>query len=301
MKSTINTVTALLLLFFVTAGCKKEDALTPSSEKENVYGDYTLPQGNHTYDADIVQLFQKYNTLFLYKYVPNDLYYQGNEYSGGIYDAAKDSTIWYGYFDVPASEAYVGQQLSLLKEIWLKFYPDAMLKMMLPKKVFLLDSFFFAYNGPGKPVDNWPTFYDTYQGEDFFAVSWGGTRINTITVAEKYAFKSTLNALFLTTARKKGLIKRSAPFSALTDYTAVTYTNYLSMGVIDYYNRTPDTDWDAFMTMIVSNSYTDLTSPGGYLDPSVDTSGLIRKKYDVMIAWFKSVWGVDLQAIGNAM
>jgi len=300
MKSFVNIVTVLLLLF-IGAACKKEGTLSPSPEKEQVYSEYSLPQGNHAYDADIVQLFQKYNTLFLYKYAPHDLYAQGNEYTGGTYDAAKDSTTWYGYFDVPANENFVGQQLDLLKNTWLRFYPDNMLKAMLPKEVFLLDSFFYAYNGPGKPVDNWPTFYDTYQGNDFFAVAWGGSRITAMTAAKKYALKSTLNTMFLTTARKKGLIRRSTAFSAVSNYAAVTYTNYLQQGVIDFYSRSPDTDWDAFMTMIVSNTYSDLTAPGGFLNPGVDTSGLIRKKYDLMIAWFKSVWGVDLQAIGNAI
>lgn len=299
MQPVINKLSALLLLFLLAAGCKKEAALTATEEKENVYGDHTLPQGNHTYDADILQLFQKYNTLFLYKYVPHDLYYQLKDYTGGKYDAVKDST-FYGYFDVPANENYIGQQLGLLKDTWLKFYPDVALKAMLPKKVFLLDSFFYAYTGKGKPIDNWPYLYDTYQGEDFFAVTWGGSRITSISAAERYSLKSTLNALFLKTARQKQIIVRSQAFSTVSNYTAATWSNYWELGLIDYYSRTPDTDWDAFVTMIVSNTYADLTAPGGYLSSSWDTKGLIRKKYDIMIAWFKTNWGIDLQAIGNA-
>ena len=300
MKSIVNRITALCLIACLVTACRKEEKLTASPDRENVYGDYTLPQGNHPYDTEIVQMFQQYNTLFLYKYVPHDLYYQVIYNTGGIYDAVKDSTTRYGYFDVPANEAYVGQQLDLLKEIWLKFYPDALLKAALPKKVFLLDSFYFAYAGAGKPTDNWPTLYDTYQGEDFFAVTWGGTRLNAITMAEKYDLKSTLNTMFLTLAHQKGAIKRSTAFTALTNYPAVTYTNYYEMGIINYYTRTPDTDWDTFMQTIVSNSYASLTAPGGVLHPGVDTKGLIRKKYDLMIAYFKTVLGVDLQAIGDA-
>ena len=80
----------------------------------------------------------------------------------------------------------------------------------------------------------------------------------------------------------------------------MTYTNYYEQGVIDYYRRSPDQDWDAFMETIVSNTYTTLTSSGGVLHPGIDTKGVIRKKYDVMIAYFKNAFGVDLQAIGNA-
>jgi hypothetical protein len=295
-----SIITALLFTICVAAGCKKEEKLTPSEEKEDVYGDHTLPQGNHAYDAEILQLFQKYNTLFLYKYVPNDLYYQLRDFTGGMYDPVKDSTTHYGYFDVPANEAWIGQQLNLLKDIWLKFYPDAVLKTMLPKKVFLLDSIYYALNGPGKPIDNFYESFSTYQGEDFFAVTWGGPRLNTITAAEKYDYKSTLNLLFLTTARQKGMVQRISAFTALTNYPAVTYVNHYELGVIDYYRRSPDADWDVFVETIVSNSYSKLTSPGGVLHSGVDTKGLIRKKYDIMIAYFLNTFGVDLQAIGNA-
>src|SRR5687767_1853430 len=118
MRSIINRLTAFLCLCCFVTACKKEEKLSPTEEKENVYGDHTLPQGNHAYDADILQLFQKYNTLFLYKYVHHDLYYSQGYYSGytgGTYDPVKDSVTRVGYFDVPANEAWIGQQLNLLK------------------------------------------------------------------------------------------------------------------------------------------------------------------------------------------
>lgn len=303
MQPIIRSFTALLLLFVLAAGCKKEKALTPSGKKENEYGDYSLPQGNHPYDADIVQLFRKYNTLFLYKYVSHDLYYQVGDFTGGTYDAVKDSVTRYGYFDVPAGEAYVGKQLDLLKDTWLKFYPDAVLTAMLPKKVFLLDSIYFANMGAGKPIDNidFSHFPDTYTGEDFIAVTWGGPRIDAMSADRKYTYKSAVNTTFLTIARQKGLIMRSTAFTALTDYKSVNWANYNEMGVIDWLSTSPDVDWDTFVTTIVSNTYNQLTSPGGVLSPDVDTKGLIRKKYDIMIAYFQSVYGVDLQAIGNTM
>jgi len=300
MKIVVNILTVLLWSWCIS-GCSKEEKLTPSEAKENVYGNHTLPQGNHPYDTEILGLFNKYSTMFLYKYVPNDLYYNINTWQGGAYNAAIDSTTRGGYFDVPANEAYVGVQLNLLKDIWLKYYPDSLLKGGMPQKVYLLDSFYFAYPGKGKPsgAGNWPSFYDLFEGGDYILVAWGGSRINTITPAEKYAVKGPLNAFFLSIAYKRGMIKRSPAFTGLTNYAVITYTNYRDYGIIDYYRSTADKDWIAFMETIVSNSYTQLTSPGGVLHSSYDTKGLIRKKYDVMIAWFKSAFGVDLQAIGN--
>lgn len=302
MQFIIKPFTALLLLFILAAACKKEEALTPSDKKENEYGDYSLPQGNHAYDADIVQLFRKYNTLFLYKYVSHDLYYQVGDFTGGTYDAVKDSVTRYGYFDIPAGEAYVGKQLDLLKDTWLKYYPDSILTALLPKKVFLLDSIYFANMGDGKPLDNIDTnrVPDVYTGEDFMAVTWGGARLDTMSAARKYTYKSAVNSTFLTIAHQKGLIRYSSAFAALTNYAAKTWSNYNELGLIDYYSSSPDIDWDAFMIMIVSNSYDALTAPGGFLSLDVDTRGVIRKKYDIMIAYFRSVYGIDLQAIGNA-
>lgn len=300
MKIAVNILTALLLMSCMITGCKKEGKLTPSEEKENVYGDHTLPQGNHPYDADILQLFQKYQTLFLYKYVHHDLYYNINYDLGGVYDPVKDSTTKYGYFDVPAKEAYVGKQLDMLKDLWLKYYPDALLKQGLPKKVYLLDSFYYAYNGPGKPLDNWPEFTDFYKGPDYFAISYGGAYLDNITPAEKYALKGKLHAATLALARAKGAIKPTTAFAAVTNYSTLVWNNYYPQGALGYWQLDAGKDLDLYMEAIVSHSYTELTAPGGILHPGVDTKGLIKKKYDMVIAYFQSTFSIDLQAIGNA-
>lgn len=300
MKSILNILTVVTLSSWLVTGCKKEEKLTASTTPEPLYSGHTLPQGNHPYDADIAQLFQKYNTLFLYKYVPNDLYYNINAYLGGAYDSTKDSTTRGGYFDVPADQAYVGMQLDLLKEIWLNYYPDSLLKQGLPQKVYLVDSFFAAYPGPGKPIANMYSYNEVYTGGDYILATWGGARVQTISPSDKYVFKGMLNAAFLAFAHAKGVIKRSSSFTALTDYSAFNYGNYYDYGIIDYFRSTPDADWDAYVEAIVSNSYATLTSPGNILDPAVDTQGLIQEKYTIVIAYFKAAFGVDLQAIGNA-
>ena len=300
MKIIANRLRVLLCSLLLVTACKKEEKLTPSEGKENVYSDHTLPQGNHAYDATIVNLFQKYNTMFLYKYIPNDLYFNINTYFGGSYDAKKDSTTRGGYFDVPANEAYVGMQLDLIKELLLKYYSDDLLRQGLTQKVYLVDSFYFAYSGPGKPVDNWPFLYDVYEGGDYMLVAWGGTRLNTMTKEEKYSLKGQLNALFLSITHKRGVIKPTAAFATLTNYSSVTWNNYYPLGALDYYLINADKDWDLYVQAIVSNSYASLIAPGGILHAGVDTKGIIRKKYDLVIAYFKTVLGVDLQAIGDA-
>jgi len=303
-----------LLSSLLTAGCKKEAKLTPTTTPENVYGDSTLPQGNHPYDADILDLFKKYHTLFLYKYTPRDIYYNVNVSQQGIYDTATDQITKPGWFDVPADQQYVGQQLAMLKEIWLNYYPDSLLRKGLPQKVYLLDSFYYAalpwpYTAHGKPTDfiDPDAIGDGYSGGDFIIATWGGARITSITQAGKYQLKGKLNSAFLASAHKLGIVKVSTTFTALTDYSAVNWNTYMDQGVIGYYYdaqwylpSNPDADWDKYVDVIVSNSYDALTSSGNILSPDTDTKGVYKKKYDVMINYFKTTFGVDLQAIGNA-
>jgi len=302
MRKLLYILIVALSSWLMTA-CKKEAKLTPTTAPENVHSEHDLPQGNHPYDADIQQLFDRYHTLFLYKYVRHDLYYAVTEDLGGTYDSASDKTIKAGYFDVPADQAYVGKQLDLLKELWLHYYPDSLLKGGLPQKVYLVDSFYFAYPGPGKPTDNWPEMHDVFSGGDYMLTAWGGARIESITPEEKYSMKGQLNSIFLGFAHTLGTVRPTAAFKVVTDYSALKWNNTYAVGVIEYNwygSNGPDFDWDSFVKTIVSNSYTVLTSPGGVLDPSVDVNGLIRKKYDIVIAYFMSNYGVDLQAIGNA-
>jgi hypothetical protein len=137
--------------------------------------------------------------------------------------------------------------------------------------------------------------------------TWGGARIAGITQADKYVEKGRLNAAFLAFAHKQGVVKVGKAFSGLTDYSTVTWSNYLDLGVMyyvlggNYYLATnAGTDWDKLVEMIVSNSYDVLTSSGNILSPDTDTKGMYMKKYNVIINYFKTTFGVDLQAIGNA-
>lgn len=297
MKRLINYTAILILL--MAAACKKEAALTPTEKPEDVYGDHTLPQGNHPYDADIVAFFKKYNTLILYKYKPNDLYHNQADWLGGAYDATTNKTRG-GLFDVPSEETYVGKQLDLMKEVMLKFYPDDFLLKGLPKKVFLVDSFFLADRGTGTPQYNLTENLFAYTGSDFLLFTYGGSRIETITQEEKNLLKGKVNTVWLSTLTERQIVKRQSAFHALTDYNNIDYWYPQDQGIIDYYKSTPEKDWNCFVETIVSKPYSELIAPGGELHPSFDTKGLIRKKYDILINYFRNAFGIDLQAIGNA-
>ncbi len=304
----IKIILVLALLQWCTVSCYKEDVLTPTEETENVYNKHTLPQGNHDYDTEIVALFQKYNTLFLYKYVPHDLYYNKSEWLGGIYDSKCDSIIRTGLFDVPADESYVGDLLVLLKDIWLRYYPDSFLKNNLPGRVFMLDSLFWipAYckGLKGHPQDYLWNNHLAYAGGDYIAVTWGGERIEHITPDEWYKLKSAINSVFLAKSASMGGNKPTDAFLAVSDYSVSVpwWEDGYKYGFIKPTSDKQE-DWNTFIEAIVSNTYDILTSSGenGFLHPDKDINGLIRQKYDIIIEYFLAVHEVDLQAIGNAV
>ena len=64
-----------------------------------------------------------------------------------------------------------------------------------------------------------------------------------------------------------------------------------------------------YVEAIVSNTYEDLIAEypatnytnKGILNPVKDVNGLIRQRYDILIKHMKDTYGIDLQAIGNAL
>ncbi|MDR1414325.1 MAG: hypothetical protein LBI96_00810 [Odoribacteraceae bacterium] len=297
----------LALALACTVACEREETLTPSAP-ENIYGDPTLPQGDHPYDATILDWFAKYNTLFLYKYVPHDLYFNATRWLGGTYDPVRDTTFagfnaqnHTGYFDVPADERYVGEQLSLIREVLLDFYPEAYLKQCLPKKIFLLDSIYWSTSKKGKPLVN---LCQTFTGGDFIAISWGAARVQTITTAEKALLRDSLNGAFISVAINRGGATRPAAFEAISNYSDPNiFTRYNELGILDPWVRDAAADWRFFLKTIVSTSRQTLNAAAGtknFLHPSFDVNGLVRRKYDVVIDYFMQEHGIDLQAIGDA-
>lgn len=290
----------ILCLAWGLSGCYHEDSLHASPEKENVYSEYDLPQGDHDYDKIIVEMFEKYNTLFLYKYNPVDVYYDKDKYLNGTYFPEQDSTAS-GLFYVPSDEAWVGKQVELLQELWLKYYPDAFLKR-LPLKVFLADSLYSAKSGLGTPVELLNITYLVRRGIDYIMVTYGSSRIEKMTQAEKYEFKRSLHRVFLDHLD----LPVTSEFAEVSNYTIFSNTNYKKYihvyGFLNWENSTtPQDDWFSYIDAIVDHPYDELISDGeyGYLHPSKDTQKRILQKYNMVIDYFKNNYQIDLQKISN--
>lgn len=299
----MKTIIYLAIILSITIGvlgCKKEGSLIASQEPENIYSEYTLPQGNHDYDQDIKTLFNRYNTLFLYKYNPKDIYYNSDTYLAGTYYTKNDSTSS-GMFDVASDEAWVGKQIDLLKELWLDYYPDNFLKK-LPLKVFMVDSLYTAKSGYGSPSSLINNNILARKGVDYFLVTYGSKRISTMTQQEKYTYKKALHRTFLDN------IDLPVPkdFAEVSNYTIFSNVNnkaYMNFyGFINWdQSKTPKDDWKVFMDAIIDQPYSVWISDGplGFLHPSKDTQKRILKKYNIVIDHFKKEYQIDLLKISN--
>lgn len=298
----VNIILIWMALITTTIGCvKKEKVLTPTPEPENIYGDHTLPQGNHEYDSEIVAFYKKYNTLILYKYEDKDIFWNMTQSIGQVsYDGQTDITTR-GYQYTPADENYIGPQLELLKTQFFKYFTDDLLKKYLPRKIFLMDHFTFIEGGKGKPEQQARKEFLVTSGVDYIAVAGGREDILSMKAEDKRTFRGQIVYFFLQQLIARGVAKPIAAFTNLTNYSLsmptwdLTYGN----GIVDWNRRQPNSDWEAYVEMITTTTYEDLIGPGGFLSPGIDKKGVIRKKYEVMINYFKSEFNIDLSAIGN--
>ncbi|MRG48383.1 hypothetical protein GFS24_24925 [Chitinophaga sp. SYP-B3965] len=299
-----NVGVILFLLCVITAGCdKKEDALVATEAPEAVYGDHTLPQGDHDYDDNIVDFYKKYNTLILYKFEDKDIFWDVSRAINQCkYDPVTNKTTS-GYMYTRADEAYISQQLDLLHEKFFKYFSDDFLKQYLPRKIFLMDKYLLVSAGTGTPDKQTSTKYAATAGIDYLGVTGGGKEILTMTAAEKYTFKGAIVNFFLQRLISKGVMVPPAAFTDLTNYSLsmptweLTYGN----GIIDWDRRQPLTDWAAYVELLVKNTDAKLNATGGFLNPAIDNKGTIRKKCNVVINHFKTQFNIDLQAIGNEL
>lgn len=288
----------VILGVVLAVGCYDEDALTSTETPEY---NYTLPQGDHPYDAKIVDWFDRCGFYILYKFEPRDAYWNIRTWLG----ADADGATYLSFLAPPANEAYVDGMLDVLERKMLNFYPDTMLRRCMPIKVLLCDSIRKSSSDPGYLFQF-----------DCLLLSGAKGKLQSKQPSEMDVLKSGLNYDFLERLRTNGKITLSDEFFTVSSYnetydskTKVVY----SYGYINTWSQKKgkDYDWKEFVEAIVKTPYKELTaepdSPDyawqdfkGILHEKRDVKGLIRKKYDIMIRYFKDMYGVDLQKIGDA-
>ncbi|WP_316748676.1 hypothetical protein [Pedobacter gandavensis] len=290
-------ILSLGMMLFLTNGCKKtEDKLIATELPEP---GFQLPQGDNDYDKRIMDYYKRWDSYVLYKFTQQDINWMVTGY-----DAY--------YKSIPAIAEYINPQLDLLESTFFKYYSDATLKQFLPRKVFLCSSL-----GTGTTtitqVETYllPFVNGRFGGYQSFALNGGNAGVPTI---NKAVYRGNVNFSFLKMMDLEGKMKRSEAFTGISDYTnpvaGTTQADRYKRGFLVLPANLPvvSLDWQAFIQVIVSNPYTYLTDPAttasdttpkGILSPVKDANGLIKRKYDAMVSFYKQQYGIDLQAIGD--
>lgn len=282
--------------------CNDEKDLDPTEELE--YG-FHVPQGKHDYDTRIVDWKDRCNFFILYEFSPRDIYWSVTGWREAKENMNTASSYpWVaGIKATMADQYYVGKQLDLLESHFLRFYPDTMLYRCMPIKV-LLCSELNEINTQGVV-----TFAPFLNGYDYVAVNWGTENILNMTVADRNTFRIKANEVFLTRLKDNEKTLQTDDFYKETNYTDnVTKADMYERGFLTA-SKSQKTDWMLYVNAIISMTYEELimetsagdTSNKGILNRECkDKKGLINKKYNIIVEHYKTNYGVDLQAIGNA-
>jgi len=279
LKYLLFTAAISMMLF----ACKKEEVLAPSF----IEVQYKLPQGNHDYDPTLVELNKRYGSFFLYKFSMVD-FAANPVYSNGGFNES--------YLVDIADEAYVGKVLTFIQKNWLNYYPDAFLKANLPFKVLLGQNLRFKASPTTK--------YTVLSNFNQITLSNFSVDFDLMTAAQMKTYVNNLHAEFFNFIFTRGKLDIPGEFTTVTNYTtATTTTNYNALGYVslvvalqtgDRLNK----DFLSYIALITSKTKAELDA--SVLKPTADTGGLIKKKYDIIINYYKTKYNIDLQAIGNA-
>jgi hypothetical protein len=265
-----------LILALTIVACQKEEKLTPGEYESP----YKLPQGNTAADDTIMSIHRKYGTYILYRFSQGDYAY---DYS----IVRKDSAF-------NANPAYIDTTLNFFRNQLMAQYPDSFLRKTMPVKV-LLASHITIKSGV---TDEFIGFSST---SSMVAIGWADSTLVHLTPLETKKLRGKLHHYYWERAYRTKSVEVPSAFSqAMPDYAKVTLQNRYQLGVvadIGLYGVDLGQDFLAYIDMITCNSTSELEA--NYFDPGIDTKGLIRQKYNAIITYYKTEYGVDLQAIGN--
>lgn len=302
-------VTSIICSTVMMLSCNKDNNPAQVSEKSTTR--YQLPQGNASFDAEILSLFQKYDSYILYKFSDIDFNYQfsynlANPPVGSL-NATVGPVVMRGGDSIAIQSA-----LDFMNTYWFNFYPEDFKKKYLPQKILLAGLIYTTrYNGTTK-------IYDTprvnpytipIEGVDHITLPKIDTAFNSYPLASKLLLKAKLNSLFLKHLMYPVINTVPAPvpvpadFFKVSDYSLGSITRDLKykygFDTLGAGSRapTPILDMVGFLDSICAKSKSQLDAY--MLNPNIDVLGLTRRKYDLLVNYFKTNYNVDIQAIGN--
>ena len=279
-----------MLLLLAMAACHKEEKLVPDASPIA----YTLPQGNHPYDDSIVAFHEKYGSYILYKFSYMDYAY---DYTGYLTITAAQ-----------ANEAYVQQALDFFNSQCLRLYPEQFLQKTMPFKIILAASIDTTQiTNTGAVVVAKRSVSGFMQSRSMMAIGWADSTLQQQSASQLKVLKGYMNRCYFFQAFLSGALPIPDVFNA---FVPVGGYNIISgyrpdLGFIEAPNsndvsRNASVTWDLLCYINAITGRTKAELDATILSPSVDTKGLIRKKYALLINYFKTQYGVDLQAVGDS-
>lgn len=272
MRSYLFPILAMAMI-----ACQKEAKLTP----DNYDNLYKLPQGNTAADDTIMSIYKKFGTYILYRFSQADYAY---DYS----NVRKDSAF-------SANPAYIDTALHFFRNQLMAQYPERFLRKTMPVKVLLASSVTARNSFGGIPIG----FAST---ASMFAIGWADSTLVRLTPQATKKLRGQLHHYYWERAYRTKSVEIPFAFAQLIpgDYRGVNFQTRYQLGVVaDVVLPTLNIGHDflAYIDMITCNSTAELEAH--YFDPGIDTQGLIRQKYNAIITYYKTEYGIDLQAIGN--
>lgn len=264
-----------LFLLIVLAACGRESAPTPTPPAPL----HVLPQGNGPVDDTILAFHRQYRSYVLYRFSQSD--YAWN------YTSTKTDTAF------NAHPAYIDTALQFFKKQLMVYYPEAFLQQTMPFRILLA-----AYIGSGQARS--ATGFASTNG--MLAIGWADSTILNKTPAEAKAMRSQLHRCYWERAYRTLSVDIPPAFAALAP--AVGYANLygsyerLTEGVV---STAPALnlaeDFLSYIELITGKTTAELEA--GLFQPNIDQKGLIRKKYNAIVDYYRLEQGIDLQAIGQ--
>lgn len=295
-----NIMLIIVLLGLILPGCKKKEVLEPSVSKI----EYELPQGTNAFDTDLVNLYQNYGSYFLYKFNPDI------DFAWVPAAVGTDNLFSTRFSCEQADEAAVAKVLPFVQKNWLSLYPDTFLKRTLPFKVLLAKNLKRLKNP--STTDNTlsntgltsGTFPNTILGYYHITISNFAPSFDGMTAAQKTLFKGDMHIEYWNYMFATGKVAMPTNFATVSNYAlTVSSSTMYANGFLDTRAKSQNNpqlyDLRTYVKAITNNPKTVLDNT--ILKPTNDTKGLINQKYNLVVSYYKTVYNVDLQAIGDAV
>ena len=286
---------SLLAILFLS-GCAKD---TQIGNIQVPGADYVLPQGGDAMaDQRILKLYETYGSYFLYEFSEKD--FNWTQISNSLGDDVFR-------FD-PIEPGKVKNLLDLLQLTWFDFYDQEFLAHAMPIRIFLTETVQLQVRkfdwGIWDYILSWKDVYARYL-DNQIAISNVNKSVADMSAEEKRVYKSNLQSVFLESLVASATIVAPDEFIAISDYSNNVDDTEEARNAGFVLNPTMDYEWSIDGNMTESNdlnaylaSLVFRTAKEGEDDLQYP---LVKQKYDILVSWLKTEYGIDIVKIGNTI